>query len=371
MLLGGTFIERDQEYGYLEAALLSRFPGQKIVVRNLGWSGDTVWCDSRAGFGSAADGFRRLVELVSQLKPTVILIAYGNNEAFAGPAGLDAFAAGMKSLLDALAPTGARVVLFSPLEHENLGPPFADPTAYNGNVKLYSDAIARIAAERGLRFCDILRTLSRGDTSPALRLTDNGMHLTASGYWRAAPKILAALGLPEAPWLVDIDGTKVLTTSRTKVTGVEQTATGVKFRVTDEWVPQPPAPAGTSELVLTNRAGQHTLRIRGLTARYQLRIDGKRIDAFDAEEWSQGIVGIDPPETDQSERLRRQIVAKNELCLHRFRPQNETYLFGFRQSEQGKNAIELPKFDPIIASKDERISQLTVPVAHVYELIEQ
>ncbi len=106
VLLGGTFIEREQKYGYFEAALVSRFPGEKIIVRNLGWSGDTVWCDSRAGFGSPADGFARLSRQLQELKPTVAIVAYGNNEAYAGPAGLDRFVSGLKTLLDALAPGG-------------------------------------------------------------------------------------------------------------------------------------------------------------------------------------------------------------------------------------------------------------------------
>jgi hypothetical protein len=67
--------------------------------------------------------------------------------------------------------------------------------------------------------------------------------------------------------------------------------------------------------------------------------------------------------------LRRQIVAKNELFFHRWRPQNETYLFGFRKHEQGNNAVEIPQFDPLVASKDARIQELTVPVEHQYEMI--
>ena len=162
VLLGGTFIEREQKYGYFEAALVSRFPGEKIIVRNLGWSGDTVWCDSRAGFGSPADGFARLSRQLQELKPTVAIVAYGNNEAYAGPAGLDRFLSGLKTLLDALAPGGARIVLVSPLEHENLGPPLADPVVYNQHAKLYSDALARLAAERGLPFVNLLRSTQPG-----------------------------------------------------------------------------------------------------------------------------------------------------------------------------------------------------------------
>jgi hypothetical protein len=300
----------------------------------------------------------------------VILIAYGNNEAFAGPAGLDHFKAGLERLVSALQPTGARLVLLTPLLAENLGPPLPDPAAYNENVRIYSDAVASIAREHKLPLADILKSASRPDNPPALRVTDNGLHFTAFGYWRATPKILAALGLAETPWLVDLDGDKLMASSRVGVSTIQRTPKGLKFRARDEFLPEAKAPPGTSELALVNRASQRTLRVRGLTGRHLLRIDGRDVDAFTADEWGQGIVGLDSPDTDAAERLRRQIIAKNELYFHRWRPQNETYLFGFRKHEQGKNAAEIPKFDPMVTSKDERIRELTLPTEHVYELVQ-
>jgi hypothetical protein len=70
----------------------------------------------------------------------------------------------------------------------------------------------------------------------------------------------------------------------------------------------------------------------------------------------------------QAEKLRQTIVAKNRLYFYRWRPENETYLFGFRKYEQGKNAREIPQFDPLIAEKEKEIAKLRVPVPHVYEL---
>ena len=58
------------------------------------------------------------------------------------------------------------------------------------------------------------------------------------------------------------------------------------------------------------------------------------------------------------EKLRRLIVEKNELYFHRWRPQNVTYLFGFRKHEQGNNAVEIPKFDPLIEVKEKEIHDL-------------
>lgn len=61
---------------------------------------------------------------------------------------------------------------------------------------------------------------------------------------------------------------------------------------------------------------------------------------------------------DRLEALRVAIIAKNELFFHRWRPQNETYLFGFRKHEQGKNGKEIAEFDPLVAKAEEEIEKI-------------
>lgn len=60
-------------------------------------------------------------------------------------------------------------------------------------------------------------------------------------------------------------------------------------------------------------------------------------------------------EVDDHTRLKRLIRRKDQLFFHRYRPQNETYLFLFRKHEQGNNAVEIPQFDPLIQAADEAI----------------
>jgi lysophospholipase L1-like esterase len=266
VFLGNTLVEREQRYGHWEAALLARTPGKKIVFRNLGWSGDTVFGEARAGFGSVADGFKNLKELTLELKPTVLFIAYGTNESYAGKAGLEKFSKGLETLLDAVAPTKAKIVLFSPIPHEDMGRPLPDPTIANQNLALYRDAIKAVADKRKLQFADLFALFGEGkESKPSKRLTDNGMHLTDEGYRTSASWFLQSLG-------------------------------------------------------------------------------------------------VSPSEGDvkPSEELRKLIQEKNELFFHRWRPQNETYLFGFRKHEQGKNAKEIPMFDPLIAEKEKQIDAVKV-----------
>jgi len=56
------------------------------------------------------------------------------------------------------------------------------------------------------------------------------------------------------------------------------------------------------------------------------------------------------------EALRALIVEKNRLFFHRWRPANETYLFGFRKHEQGRNAAEMPMFDPLVEKVERDIA---------------
>ena len=57
-------------------------------------------------------------------------------------------------------------------------------------------------------------------------------------------------------------------------------------------------------------------------------------------------------------RLCQAIVEKNQLFFYKWRPQNETYLFGFRKHEQGKNAKEVAEFDPLVAKVEAEIETI-------------
>lgn len=62
------------------------------------------------------------------------------------------------------------------------------------------------------------------------------------------------------------------------------------------------------------------------------------------------------PAPAQMAALRTKINAKNAWFFHRYRPQNETYLFLFRKHEQGNNAVELEQIDPQISELENQIA---------------
>ncbi len=180
-LIGNTLIERAQTFGYLETALTARWPERNITFRNLGWSGDTVFGEARAGFGSAKDGFRHLKDHVTALKPTVLLVGYGANASFDGAEKLPSFVRGMEKLLETLAATRANIVLLAPIRHEDLGPPLPEPAVHNRQLALYRDAIGEIAESRGRRFIDLFCASTPAAQTVLLRATDCTLRLTAIG----------------------------------------------------------------------------------------------------------------------------------------------------------------------------------------------
>jgi hypothetical protein len=372
VLIGDTLIERDQKFGYLETLITAQNPEKSIVFRNLGWSGDTVFGHARAGFGKPADGFKQLKDGVLGLKPTVLIVGYGMAESFDGEAGLPAFVSGLNALLDAVSSTKARLVLLSPIAHEDLGRPLPDPARHNLVLEKYRDAIKKVASERSAWFVDLYEPVVSAQTYGIAPLTDNGIHPPAYGYWYLASVLDMDLrGVKREPvWSVAHDRQRGLRATRAKASGFVATKQGLKLEVTDGSLPMPPIPANTNapEDVIWLGA-RRTVRLGGLEAgRYTLTIDGKAVETADSGIWAKGVRLETGPDFNQVEALRAAINAKNELYFHRWRPENETYLFGFRKHEQGNNAREIPLFDPLVEAREKEIARLRVPVRHVYEL---
>lgn len=370
VLLGSSYIERMQANNYLETLLTSSQTNRKVTYRNLGWSGDTAGGISRAVFGSPKDGFERLKRDVLLAKPTVVLVNYGANEAFAGEAGLEEFKTQMNELLNFLNSTKARVVLITPHDR-TAAPEFGvDPKNYNANLDRYIQAMQRMADDRGLAVINTPRRDRTKSPPPELsRNSDDGIHFSPFGYWRTAPWLASELGEPLSRWELSIDKRGKHKESGVVVSNVMRKDKSVSFDATDVALPPPKpprfAPRGAS-LMLPHAV----LKVADLPAGdYGLQIDGEPVVRADEKHWALGVRFRRTYAEEQVEELRTAIGVKNELFFHRYRPQNETYLFLFRKHEQGNNAVEIPRFDPLIEAKEKEIARLKVPQKHSFKLV--
>lgn len=341
LLLGNTFVERDLKHNRLETLLTGRFHARTLLFRNLGWDGDTVWGTSRAGFGREEDGFKNLQKQVAEVKPSVIFLAYGLNESFAGEPGLARFEDGLRRLLDALAPTRARVVVLGPVRHE------ASPV-HTENLRLYAGALRKTADARGHRYVDLLDL-----PGP---LTENGIHLHAEGYLRAALAIESALGYPPRSWKVEIDVGK----ETVKAEGIALVS---KFSDYNK--------AGFTgvDALLPVEGMSRLLYVKGLQpGRYVLKANGAAVASASYDEWARGVDLRKGPEFERAEALRATIAEKNRIFFDYWRPHNETYIFGFRKREQGSLQAEFPQFPSLVALKEAEIAKLRVPAPVTYLL---
>lgn len=388
VLLGGTFIERDVPWGYLETALTSAIPGRNITFRNLGWSEDTVGAESRGRLDSTTVGYQRMLELVRELKPSVLILAYGANESFAGEVGLPPFIQHYENLLDDLAPLRCRLIMLTPHQFEQPLPPWRDSSRQNPLLSRYAQAIRDLAARRHARLVDVFdrtepvvmtpdRPTPQSAVAPevprgfrlvdhawhTLPLTEDGIHLSRYGYLRVARILVQQLQLPQPEFLVQLgsqgepESLKHAALADFQSDGVHAT-----FQVTLARLPEPPTPFYPKDTEFFVVAGG------GLpSGQYELKVDGK-------------IAAVNPTllvgfpvragaDYEQAEQLRRKIVSKNLLFFHRGQPQSVTYLTGFRQHEQGLNAAEIAQLDPLIEKAEQEIDVLKRPTRRHYEIV--
>lgn len=224
-IIGNTLADRMQHDGWLETYFHSRFPKHDLVFRNLGFSGDELTLRLRSqSFGTPDQWLagsapvpepNRLFSRVgvrdnrfetTNTKADVVFAFFGYNESFAGQAGLDKFKKDLEAFIKNTlsqkynGKTAPRLVLFSPIAHEDLKDRnLPDGKENNQRLELYTKAMADVAAAQGVPFVNLFqptRDLYGKATSP---LTINGIHLNESGNLAVAKIIDQSLfaGAPE------------------------------------------------------------------------------------------------------------------------------------------------------------------------------
>jgi hypothetical protein len=149
VLLGNTLAERMQHHGWLESYVQAALPKHGVVFRNHGFSGDKVNSRPRNR------GFIAPHDYLKISKADVILAFFGYNESYDNKP--DAFKAELIKWIDDTkkqnySGKGApRIVLFSPISHENLNDPnLPNGKANNARLIKYANATAAAASERGV-----------------------------------------------------------------------------------------------------------------------------------------------------------------------------------------------------------------------------
>jgi len=330
LFIGDTFFEREVDYGHIETRLTAAFPDRNVTFRNLAWAGDTPMGKARASFDwnkSDADWLKRVKEQVALVKPTVAFLSYGMTAALElaetkpeeQPAKLEKFRADLGKLMDAIEEVSGqkvRFVLVAPIDPEPIDGSSVDWNHLSEVTKRVSASTRELADQRSTVFADMWETTHTANLAVqriserrrALGLPHNRRTLdgvTPGDWWAWHALFTRTLGLTNAAHsTVGDDPQKFLR----QITGKDTSRNPIE------------------------------------------RLANKVEDYFDEKETDLRIEAHDV--------LQAAIRKKNELFFHRWRPANWTYLFGFRKHEQGQNAVEIPKFDPLIAQWEARIAKL-------------
>ena len=270
--------------------------------------------------------------------------------------------------------------------------PIPDPQRFNGSVHLYTNAVQQVATELNCAFVDLfdhtatalndidgrllpdnpMADLDVSDHPELMRerfnqWTANGMHFNDVGYERMACLVRERLfnrPIDSAHTRIDF-GSKNVTATGSQLKTSSGKSTSVQFSLKlKELSPVPciidvarPDYSNSEKLQLTVKDSNGDI-VLTTTSDSAVRIkgnDGTSIDRF-----------LVP--SSEYAALRDLVMRKNELYFHRWRPQNITYLFGFRKHEQGNNAVEIAQFDPLIDQLEEKIHAAQQPGWHTIEV---
>lgn len=203
LFYGNSLVERLCENGELEAMVQLGEVGKQLHFRSLAWTGDEV------GYRLRPEGYEEhLRALLREWPAQCVVLGYGMNESFAGPAGLADFKAQLGAHLDQLGRLhpGARFVLLGPtaVEEGGQGP---EAAGRNRDLAAYSAVLAEAAQARGAIWIDLFAASLAAYARESEPLTENGLHLNAAGN-RLMARVIAKALIGE-PALARVDAARV------------------------------------------------------------------------------------------------------------------------------------------------------------------
>ncbi len=352
VLLGAGLVENEQKHGWLEYVLSSTWPDRYISFRNLGWTGDTVFGQARTYFTTPPTPFELLIQQVREADPSVIFLAYGQIESEEGKQGLDSFTSGMNTLLDSLQKSPCKIVLINPIRTEKL----AAPERQTIITRSYQHQIEETAEKRGLTYLDVGTFLNSLDKE----FWETDVLLNEDGYAQLATYLRKGLAVPMASHDIQLDWKKKQIQTGHAVSEVEWDSqnTYLSFSLAPKSIFTPISKSDSPKFTITGlKKGS-----------YGLRIDGELVAIGARSEWEMGKELEQGPWLRQAENLRKSIQKKDEIYFRKYRPQNRTYILGFRAYEQGRHEDDLKDLGLLVAWLDGQIHRLKQPKTYHVEL---
>lgn len=381
MILGDSITQQRMYSTLVESYVVSRFPTWEITFRNTGWSGDTMNLRTRSGIDK---GFDRDIK---PLAPTAVTIDFGMNDARAGDKGAVAYADNARKLADKFSAIGTRMafVTSSPEERYEAGEPAG--SAYNTRLRLYSDELKAVTAERGLLFIDqlnpMIEVIESGRRAGVLsaatggsRLIPDAVHPNWDGHMVMATSILKGLHAPAEVSSVEIDAkTGVVRAAAAKVSEVK-TGDTLSFVRLDDCMPWPVPSSVVQVLTIPgfdpfDELSRYQLKVTGLTAAsYEVAADGRKVGTYTKEELAAGVnlTNGSFAALPEVKALFDAITAKNNLFYNRWRLVQVADIPGWidQAAVEFGRTKKLAELDAELVEADAQIAALAKPQSHAW-----
>lgn len=293
---------------FVEDFILTRYPDLHITFVNAGVPGDQV------SGGYAGTMTQRVQRDVQPFHPSMITVMMGMNDGWWGTESPEidvAFQKGYTQLLDALqkAAPDAAMTLIRPTPYDEITHGTEFPQ-YSRVIDDLAEDVSKIAAERRastgseILLADFHRPLidaldrahARSPQLAPLIIPDR-IHPTEIGHWIMAAQLLSTWHVNPVVSSITLSArdARVLAATRTTITQLQKTATGLRWTQQDQALPLPFDFNNSMISLLLHiseiaQIDQQNLQVEGLaTGDYRLLIDGKDVATLSSHELKEGI----------------------------------------------------------------------------------
>ncbi len=382
VFLGDSITQQHMYTTYIETYVLTRFPNWNVTFRNVGWGGDVAWLARRGQFDSG------LARDVLSLKPAVVTIDFGMNDARGGDRNLPKYIKYQKKLVEKISALGSRVILISPSPEERDQKNQPAGSAYNHMLWKYTQALHKIAKQYNVPFIDqytpFVKVIEEGRRAKLKNfiLIPGGVHPNWAGHLVMAWAILRGMHAPaEVSSLeINVKGKKVVSATNCKVKDLKIDGGGVSFVRIDNALPWPIPQAGRFVLKVPDfdpiqDLSRYMLTVKGLNpgGSYELKIDGQPSAKFTAGQLSKGVnltlqAG---PITKQALLVRQEVINKNRIFFNSWRHVKLYHLPRWLNTPQTRalKQKELDRLAKELKNAEARINATRAPKPHRFEII--
>jgi lysophospholipase L1-like esterase len=267
-----------------------RYPDCDVSFRNAGWGGDT-----------APKALDRLQRDVLSLKPNVVSICLGMNDAEYGPFNqetFDRYITGMQAIISLLKKANVKVVLLTPGCIDEDQRDYLK--GYNDTLRKFADGILDLAKKDGLPVYNIhtlmldVQTQAKKD-DPNFTMIPDAVHPNDAGMLVMAYGLLKALGCTDGASRLAITALdKKAFTDKCEVRELKFTETSISFYRKDNALPMYFAPGAQAVLKyapIVDDLSKYQFKITGLKtgSNWKLTVDGIETGTFSAKELADGV----------------------------------------------------------------------------------